>query len=145
MQRRPGLARLVRETRPQTRKIEGMDTADTPRAQAANLADTGLRLVLTTLPDAASAAHVARVLVDERLAACVTVLGPATSVYRWQGTVASAQEAPLLIKVAAERLPSLQERLLQLHPYDLPELIALPVVDGLGAYIDWALAASRPG
>ena len=82
---------------------------------------------------------------DERLAACVTVLGPATSVYRWQGTVASAQEAPLLIKVAAERLPSLQERLLQLHPYDLPELIALPVVDGLGAYIDWALAASRPG
>jgi periplasmic divalent cation tolerance protein len=88
---------------------------------------------------------VARVLVDERLAACVTLLGPATSVYRWQGTVESAQESPLLIKVAAERLPALQERLLQLHPYDLPELIALPVVAGLSAYIDWALAASRPG
>lgn len=121
-----------------------MHTADTPRARPANLDDTGLRLVLTTLPDAASAERVARVLVDERLAACVTVLGAATSVYRWEGAVASAQESPLLIKVAAERLPALQDRLLQLHPYDLPELIALPIVAGLGAYIEWALAASRP-
>ncbi len=105
-------------------------------------ADTGLRVLFTTAPDAEAAHRIARALVDARLAACVSVLAPATSVYRWQGTVETAQEWPLMIKAAAARLPALKAALVQLHPYDVPELIALPVVDGLPAYIAWALDTS---
>lgn len=103
---------------------------------------TGMLLVMTTVPDRGHADRIARALVDERLAACVTILAPAASVYRWQGAVEAADELPLLVKTAATRLPRLQQRLLELHPYELPEIVALPVVAGLPGYIGWVLAES---
>lgn len=101
--------------------------------------DTGLRVLFTTAPDSGTAERIARALVDSRLAACASVLAPATSVYRWHGAVETAQEWPLMIKAAAARVPELKQALARLHPYEVPELIALPVVDGLPEYISWAL------
>ena len=101
-------------------------------------------LILTNLPDEASAHRLAARLVDDRLAACVSIMAPCTSVYRWQGAVETAQEWPLMIKTAAARLPALKETLVRMHPYELPELIALPVVDALPGYLGWALGASAP-
>lgn len=94
-------------------------------------------LALTTCPDEAGAADLARALVDERLAACVTRLPGATSTYRWEGRVMEDTEVVLLVKTTADRLPVLRERLPALHPYDVPELVALPVVGGLPAYLEW--------
>ncbi len=94
-------------------------------------------LALTTCPDPGSAARIARTLVDERLAACVSRLPGVTSTYRWQGGVEEDAEVLLLVKTTAARLPALRERLAELHPYDVPELIAVPVEDGLPAYLDW--------
>jgi periplasmic divalent cation tolerance protein len=97
-------------------------------------------LVLTTLPDAASAGRIAEMLVGERLAACVNILPPARSVYRWQGRVEQAEETPLLIKTTAARYPALESRLLQEHPYELPEILAVPIAHGLPAYLGWVEA-----
>ena len=91
-------------------------------------------------PDAATAARIARVLVEERLAACVQVVPGLTSTYRWQGEVQSASEVLLLIKTSRARLDALKSRLPALHPYDLPELIALDACDGLGPYLAWIAA-----
>jgi periplasmic divalent cation tolerance protein len=99
-------------------------------------------LVLTTLPDEASARQLATQLVDTGLAACVNVLAPATSVYRWQGVTETASEIPLLIKTTAERYPALETAVRAAHPYELPELIALPVVRGLAPYLDWVAAST---
>jgi periplasmic divalent cation tolerance protein len=115
-------------------------TMDSPTR--ATPGDTGLRVLFTSAPDGESAARMARELVDTRLAACVSILAPATSVYRWQGAVETAQEWPLMIKAAAARVPALKQALARLHPYEVPELFALPVVDGLPEYIAWALAMS---
>jgi periplasmic divalent cation tolerance protein len=103
---------------------------------------TAVLVVMTTAPDRQHADRIARALVDERLAACVTILAPATSVYRWQGALETAEELPLLIKTAAARMPRLQQRLLELHPYEVPEILALPAVAGLSAYVGWVVAES---
>lgn len=100
-------------------------------------------MVLTTVGDAAQAERIARTLVDERLAACVTALGPARSVYRWEGRVEAADEIPLLIKTTAARWPALRARLRALHPYEVPEMLALPVGDGWPDYLDWVRAQTR--
>ena len=97
-----------------------------------------------TCPDPASAERIAEALVSERLAACVQLLPGATSVYRWQGRIERAAEALLLIKTTSERLPALQQRLPQLHPYELPELVAVEAAGGLPAYLDWVAAATGP-
>ena len=94
-------------------------------------------LVLTTLPDTASAGRIAEMLVGERLAACVNILPPARSVYRWLGVVEQAEETPLLIKTTAARYPALESRLRQEHPYELPEILAVPIAHGLPAYLGW--------
>lgn len=94
-------------------------------------------LALCTCPDSDSAARIARTLVDERLAACVSRLPGATSTYRWEGRVEEDNEVLLLIKTTAERFPVLRERLPALHAYDVPELIAVSIEDGLPAYLDW--------
>jgi len=94
-------------------------------------------LVLTNLPDADSAAQIARLLVEQRLAACVNILSSCTSVYRWQGDIDTATEVPLLIKTTRARYPALQSALAAAHPYELPEIIAVPVHDGLPAYLGW--------
>jgi periplasmic divalent cation tolerance protein len=101
-------------------------------------------LVLTTVADAAQAERIAHALVGERLAACVTALGPARSVYRWQGALEAADELPLLVKTTAARWPALRERLRELHPYEVPEMLVLPVADGWPPYLDWVRAQTRP-
>ncbi|MFB9068250.1 divalent-cation tolerance protein CutA [Pseudofulvimonas gallinarii] len=97
-------------------------------------------LCLATCPDEACAASLARALVGEGLAACVSRLPMTASVYRWQGEVHEEPEVLLLIKTTRECWPRLKERLPALHPYDTPELIALPVSDGLPAYLAWLAA-----
>lgn len=94
-------------------------------------------LVLTTLPATADAAAFARRLVDARLAACVTIAGPVRSVYRWQGAVEESEEQQLVIKSDVDRLPALKDRLAEWHPYEVPELLVLPVADGGAAYLAW--------
>jgi periplasmic divalent cation tolerance protein len=101
-------------------------------------------LALCTCPDEATAARIARVLVDERLAACVNRLPGVHSTYRWQGMVQEDAEVLLLIKTTRARLPALRERLPALHPYELPELIAVEVAGGLPAYLDWVAAGVDP-
>ena len=94
-------------------------------------------LVLTNLPDAASAERIARLLVEQRLAACVNILAPCTSVYRWNDAVETATEIPLLIKTTLARYPALQAALTAAHPYELPEIVAVPLLEGLPAYLAW--------
>lgn len=97
-------------------------------------------LCYCTCPDAASAARLAEALVEERLAACVNRLPGVASTYRWQGQVTTDHEELLLIKTTAARFDALKARLLALHPYELPELIAVPVERGHAAYLDWVRA-----
>ncbi len=99
--------------------------------------------ILTTLPDPTSARQLARRLVEERLAACVNVLDGCTSVYRWQGTVEEASEVVLVIKTVQDRYAALETFLRQQHPYELPEIIALPIAQGLPEYLDWVGAETR--
>ena len=94
-------------------------------------------IVLTTLGADADALALARTLIDERVAACVNVLPPMTSVYHWQGRVEQAQEQQLVIKTTAGQLPRLKVRLAALHPYEVPELLVVPVSDGSEAYLAW--------
>ena len=96
-------------------------------------------LILTNLPDADSAQALATTLVSERLAACVNVLAPCRSVYRWQGAIESAQEVPLLIKTTAARYADLEAAIRAAHPYELPEIIAVPISNGLPGYLDWVV------
>lgn len=98
-------------------------------------------LCLTTCPDAASAERIAAALVEEHLAACVTIVPGLRSVYRWQGAIERADEHLLLIKTTADEYPALQARLQTLHPYELPELLAVEAVDGLPAYLQWVADA----
>ena len=97
-------------------------------------------LILTNLPDQASAEALAAALVGERLAACVSLLAPCRSVYRWQGKMESAQEVPLLIKSTTERYPALEAAIRAHHPYELPEIIAVPIAHGLPEYLSWVAA-----
>lgn len=94
-------------------------------------------LVFTQMPDAASAELLAAELVTERLAACVSVLPAVRSVYRWQGALEQASEVPLLIKTTAARYGALEAAIRARHPYELPEIVAVPVTHGLAAYLAW--------
>jgi|SRR5689334_966135 periplasmic divalent cation tolerance protein len=94
-------------------------------------------LVLTNVPERAAAERLADLLVEKRLAACVNILAPCRSVYRWKGTVQHDEEHPMLIKTTAERYPALEQALRAAHPYELPEIIAVPVERGLPAYLEW--------
>ena len=100
-------------------------------------------LCLTTCPDPESARHIADALVEERLAACVNVLPGVHSTYRWQGKVERADELLLLIKTTRVRLPALQERIKTLHPYELPEVLAVEA-GGLPAYLQWVASETTP-
>ena len=94
-------------------------------------------IILTNLPDRASALKLAGELVEQRLAACVNVLAEGTSVYRWKGEIESATEVPVLIKTRAERYAEVEAAIRSLHPYELPEIVAVPVVRGLDEYLEW--------
>lgn len=99
--------------------------------------DDDVLLVLTTMPDADTAAMVARGLLEARVAACVNRLAACESHYWWQGAVETANEWPLLIKTTRGRYAALEQAIRELHPYEVPEVIALPVQAGLPAYLGW--------
>lgn len=101
-------------------------------------------LVLTNLPDAASARALAEHVVTEHLAACVNILAPCRSVYRWQGKVEDAEEVPLLMKTSADRYAALEAAIRARHPYELPEIVAVPIGRGLPAYLAWLAAETTP-
>lgn len=107
-------------------------------------ATTQALLVITNCPDETSANRIALAVVEARLAACVNLLPRVQSVYHWQGAVESASEVPLLIKTTAARYDALEAAIRELHPYDLPEIIAQPIAAGLPAYLDWLAAKTRP-
>lgn len=94
-------------------------------------------LVMTNVPDAATAKALARLLTERRLAACVTILPGVQSVYRWQGAVEEATEVTLSIKTMGSRYPELEAAIRTAHPYDVPEIIALPITRGDVAYLRW--------
>ena len=98
---------------------------------------TGAILILTQMPDRASAQSLARSLVEARLAACVSIGAPVESLYHWRGQIETAQEIPLIVKTRAELYRSVETVIQAQHPYELPEILAVPVVDGLARYFDW--------
>ena len=101
-------------------------------------------IVYCACPDAGSAEQIAGRLVDERLAACVTRIPGVASTYRWNGRVESAAEHLLVIKTTGKRFAAMQARLLALHPYEVPEIIAVPVAAGHAAYLKWIDAETAP-
>jgi periplasmic divalent cation tolerance protein len=105
---------------------------------------TDALVVLVSAPDAETAARLGRAVVEERLAACVSVVSGVRSIYRWQGAIRDEAEALLVIKSTAARFAALRERVLALHPYETPEVLALAVADGAEEYLSW-LGAETAG
>ena len=110
-----------------------------------SLAARDARVVLVTTPDADSARHIARTLVEERHAACGNIVPRITSIFRWQGVVQEEAETLLVLKTSDDRLAALTERVTELHPYDVPEVLALPVAAVNQPYLDWLGACLAPG
>ncbi|HVC46838.1 MAG TPA: divalent-cation tolerance protein CutA [Terracidiphilus sp.] len=106
--------------------------------------DPQARIVLTTAADQDEAARLARRLVDEGLAACVTIIPGAQSIYRWEGKVESATEVLVLIKTSAQQLPALEARLHALHSYLTPEFLVLPIESGSTRYLEWLQSSLGP-
>jgi periplasmic divalent cation tolerance protein len=100
-------------------------------------------IVMTTLPADADAATFARTLVEARLAACVNLLPVMDSVYRWEGAVEQERERQLVIKTSRARIEALWDRVREMHPYDVPEFIVLPIADGNDAYLRWVGESTR--
>jgi periplasmic divalent cation tolerance protein len=106
--------------------------------------DVSALVVLSTFPDADKAAEIARVLVDEQLAACVNLIATVRSIYRWQDAVQDDAEALAIIKTTADRYPALAARLAELHPYEVPEIIALPLAEAHPPYLAWLAGQAQP-
>jgi periplasmic divalent cation tolerance protein len=106
-------------------------------------ANSQARIVLTTAANPGEARRMARALVEERLAACVTLLPAAESIYRWRGRIELASETLLLLKTRLDQLPALEARLHALHSYETPEFLVLAVESGSPAYLDWLQASLR--
>ena len=100
-------------------------------------------LVLTNLPDRETAERLAGALIEQRVAACVNILAPCLSVYRWKGALHREEEHPVLIKTTAERYPALEAAIRAAHPYELPEIIAVSIERGLPAYLAWIDAETK--
>jgi periplasmic divalent cation tolerance protein len=103
-------------------------------------AEGEILIVFTNLPDRESALRLAHTLVERRLAACVNVLAGASSLYRWRGEIETAEEVPLIIKTRAALFSELEAAIVENHPYELPEIVAVAVVRGLPGYLDWVAA-----
>lgn len=102
-----------------------------------------MMLIMTTLPDQASAERLATCLVEQNLAACVNMIPGIQSVYRWKDAIQKDHECLLLIKTQAQRYADLESVVLEQHPYDLPEIIAVPVEQGLAGYLAWVRASCQ--
>jgi periplasmic divalent cation tolerance protein len=99
-------------------------------------------LILTTLPDAATAESIARKLIADGNAACVSIGAPVRSLYHWQGKIETASEIPLSIKATDDSYAAVEATLRSMHPYELPEIIGVPITEGLAPYLDWIAASS---
>ena len=100
-------------------------------------------LVLTNLPDRAAAERLANALIGGRLAACVNILAPCRSMYRWKDAIQHDEEHPVLIKTTEARYAELEQAIRANHPYELPEIVAVPIERGLPAYLEWLTAETR--
>jgi|SRR4051812_17765759 periplasmic divalent cation tolerance protein len=100
-------------------------------------------LVLTNVPDRAVAERLADMLIEKKLAACVNILAPCRSVYRWKDAMQHDEEHPLLIKTTSQRYAELEQALRAAHPYELPEIIGVPIERGLAAYLGWVDAETK--
>ncbi|WP_295624770.1 divalent-cation tolerance protein CutA [uncultured Nitrosomonas sp.] len=94
-------------------------------------------LVITNFPNKESALALAEALVDQHLAACVNTLSPCVSMYRWKDNIESAEETPVLIKTQRQHYERIEQLIKKVHPYELPEVIMVPILDGLPAYLQW--------
>jgi periplasmic divalent cation tolerance protein len=103
------------------------------------ISDIGALIVITTVPDEKLAVKISESLLQQRLAACVHALPIGWSRYRWQGNIETTAEIMLLIKTTVRQYPELEDDIVRLHPYEVPEIMALPVADGLPAYLNWIL------
>jgi periplasmic divalent cation tolerance protein len=119
-----------------------MRTPKTPAANRAEAKSSAARsiVVLTTLPERAAAEALARELLAARLAACIQIGAALQSLYHWKGEIETATEIPMTIKTRAELYPKVEAAIRARHPYELPEIVAVPITDGLPAYVDWILA-----
>ena len=111
-----------------------------PSSPSADRSERDFVVVLVTVPDASVGESIAQALLSERLAACVNRVAGVRSLFRWQGKLDSADEQLLVVKARRSALPKVEARVKQLHPYEVPELLALPVVAGGAAYLDWLAA-----
>jgi periplasmic divalent cation tolerance protein len=109
------------------------------------MAESTYVLVLTTLPADSEPRAFARTLVEQRLAACVNILPEMQSVYRWQGKIEEEAEQQVVIKTTRSRLVPLWDRVQALHPYDVPEFLVLPIVDGNDVYLRWIADSTKEG
>ena len=100
--------------------------------------------VVTTTARRDEAEQIARALVDQRLAACVQVLGPITSIYRWQGKIETSEEWQCWAKSRSDLYDRIEQAIVRLHPYEVPEILALPVLAGSAAYLTWLREATTP-
>jgi periplasmic divalent cation tolerance protein len=101
-------------------------------------------LVLTQMPDRAGAETLARALVERRLAACATVGAAVDSMYHWRGKIETANEVPLVVKTTASRYAAVEAAIREAHPYELPEIVAVPIERGLTGYLAWIAAETTP-
>ena len=127
----------VSRSEPQVSEDHGACEREGPAGQ--------VRVVLVTAPDAETGARIARTLVEEQLIACANLVPGIRSIYRWEGRVADEAEVLLVLKTRASACAALAARVKALHPYELPEVVALPVVAGSEAYLDWVIAESGGG
>jgi periplasmic divalent cation tolerance protein len=118
------------------------DTASSDSASWGTSPADALVVTTITAPDEALALRIGRELVQRHLAACAQVGGPVRSVYRWEGAVEEQLEWVVTAKTISGRLPALEAAVRSMHPYDLPEVVALPVVGGSGGYLSWVAAES---
>jgi periplasmic divalent cation tolerance protein len=102
---------------------------------------TDVFVVLVTAPDADQAAQLGRALVEQKLVACANVVPAVRSIYRWEGRIEDSTEALLVLKTPRFRMKELVDRVTELHPYDVPEVIALPVEEGHARYLDWVVGS----
>ena len=100
-------------------------------------------IVVTHVPDASIAERIARALIGDRLAACVNIGAPVESIYHWQGRTETAREIPLAAKTRAALIPEVEAAIIRLHPYDIPEIVTIPVIAGHAPYLAWIDAETR--
>lgn len=94
-------------------------------------------LVLSTVPDEKTGQKIASELLEKRLAACVTISAPVCSIYRWKNKIAQDKEFMLFIKTGSENYTDLEKKIIELHPYDVPEVVAIPLMKGYSKYLEW--------